>query len=60
LRRVCSSLILSVAVLAGGWWSYHTKRWYSSVFAAVVAALVASPLGLPALVLIAVSESRFD
>jgi hypothetical protein len=51
---------LSIFVLGGGWWSYHTKRWYAAVSAALLSSLVLSPLGLTAVILLAVSESRFD
>lgn len=54
------SLLLSVVVLLGGWWSYRTRRWYYAVFAGIVAAVFVTPLGLPALVLIAFAEPVFE
>lgn len=54
------SAAVSIAVFAGGWWSYKRKKWYYTVFAALVCSVVLSPVGLPALVLVAVSERAFD
>jgi heme/copper-type cytochrome/quinol oxidase subunit 4 len=54
------SALLSLVVLAGGWQSYKKKRWYFGIFTAIVASIVVSPLGLPALVLLALAEPSFD
>jgi len=51
---------VSIAVFVGGWWSYNRKKWYYTVFAALVCSVVLSPVGIPALVLVAVSERAFD
>jgi hypothetical protein len=52
--------VLSLVVLAGGWQSYKKQRWYFVVFTSLVATVFAVPLGLPALVLVAVAEPTFD
>lgn len=57
---VFASVIISLLVIAGGWWSYTQRRWYSVFFAAVVCAVFVSPLGLPALLLVALAEPRFE
>jgi len=54
------SALLSLVVLAGGWQSYKKQRWYFVVFTAIVATVFASPLGLPALILVALAEPSFD
>jgi ElaB/YqjD/DUF883 family membrane-anchored ribosome-binding protein len=54
------SAVLSLVVLGGGWQSYKKQRWYFVAFTAVVASVFVSPLGLPALVLVALAEPSFD
>jgi ElaB/YqjD/DUF883 family membrane-anchored ribosome-binding protein len=54
------SALLSLVVLAGGWQSYKKQRWYFGIFTAIVASIVVSPLGLPALFLLALAEPSFD
>ena len=55
-----ASAVVSLVVLAGGWQGYKKQRWYFVVFTAVVASVFVSPLGLPALVLVALAEPSFD
>jgi len=54
------SALVSLVVLAGGWQGYKKQRWYFVFFTAVAATVFASPLGLPALVLVALAEPSFD
>ena len=54
------SALVSLVVLAGGWQGYKKQRWYFVVFTAIVASVVVSPLGLPALILVALAEPSFD
>jgi len=54
------SVLVSLVVLAGGWQGYKKQRWYFVVFTAVVATVFASPLGIPALILVALAEPSFD
>ncbi|MDZ7688058.1 MAG: hypothetical protein U5J64_04915 [Halobacteriales archaeon] len=54
------SALVSLVILAGGWQGYKKQRWYFVVFTAVVASVVVSPLGLPALILVALAEPSFD
>lgn len=54
------SAALSIAIFAGGWWSYKRKKWYYTVFAALVCSVILTPVGLPALILLAVSERGFE
>jgi ElaB/YqjD/DUF883 family membrane-anchored ribosome-binding protein len=60
LATAALSAVVSAVVLAGGWSSYRKRRWYLSVLAATLASLLATPLGLVALVLLAFSEPSFD
>jgi len=60
LGIAATSAVLSLVVLVGGWQSYRKQRWYFGIFTAIVASIVVSPLGLPALVLLALSEPSFD
>ena len=60
LASVIATLILSGLFIAGGWSSYKKQGWYFAVFAAIVAAVFVTPLGLPALVLIAFAEPVFE
>lgn len=54
------SAAVSVVVFVGGWWSYKRKQWYYTVFAALLTSVFLTPVGLPALILLAVSERGFE